>query len=537
MPSNKKYILLLNSLSLQLWQREALRKLQEEQLAKPVLIIVNNNLTPKPRFIQKIKQYPFKNGLYRFWKRYFLKVPAQEIIPLPDFLERIPVEYVDTIQVGKFKEKFDPSTLHKMESVQADFMIRFGFNILTGEVLNLCKDGILSYHHGDEINYRGGPPGFWEMFNHENTTSVVLQKLGEKLDAGSILSKRSLLTIKHSYSAQLQRLLMESTDMLAQVLRNESTHYVPSNVKPIRTYPNNIQFLKFIVTSNFERLKLKYTQIFKKEKWNFALATINGLDIKPISGSLFKTKKAEYGADCFIWTIDNKVFLVYEHYDYTKKRGSIRLSEVIDNQLKNTKVLLENETHFAYPFLFEYDGKLYLAPENLESGKWNAYELDLIEGKVSAPITLIDEPLVDASILNYDNKFYVFAGLPKQANEALHIWYSDDIWGPYKKHPANPVVFNPSSARMAGNFVFLNGEVIRPAQKSDIHYGQAIVWKKITKLNHLEYEEEIVHSQFNTFFKDYPAGMHTVSHHNQLCVIDFKKHQSDKKSVFSHFSS
>lgn len=535
MPSNKKYIVLLNSLSLQVWQKEALQILHDEGLAEPVLIIVNNNSSTKLTLSQKIKQYPFKNFLFRFWKRFFLKVPAQEIIPLPDFLKNVPIEYVETISVGKHKEKFSDSTIEKMKSLQADFMIRFGFNILTGEVLTTCEGGILSYHHGDEKIYRGGPPGFWEILNRENTTSVVLQRLGEKLDAGTILAKRNLLSIKYSYSAQLHRLLMESTDMIAQVLRSEPKGYLPSNVQPINTFPNNFQFLKFICYSNTQRFKIRFNHIFKKEKWNFAIAKLDGLEINPLSGPLFQNKAGEYAADCFVWTIENKTFVVYEHYNYNKKKGSIRLSEISENKLINTRVLLENDTHFAYPFLFEQEGKLYVAPENLESGKWNAYELDLEGGKVSNPITLIHEPLVDASILQHENKYYVFAGLPKQANEALHIWYSDNIWGPYQKHPLNPVVYNPGSARMAGNFVHLNGEIFRPAQKSDIHYGEAIVWKKLKKLSTSEFAEEEISIQYNTFFNDYLAGMHTVSHHNQISVIDFKKHQSDKKSVVSHF--
>src|SRR5690606_5763171 len=139
MPSNKKYILLLNSLSLQVWQRDALQILKQEELATPVLIIVNNISSLKPSFFQKIKQYPFKNFLFRFWKRYFLNVPAQEIVPLPDFLKNTPVEYVETISIGKHKEKFPDAALDIMNKAQADFIIRFGFNILTGDVLHICK--------------------------------------------------------------------------------------------------------------------------------------------------------------------------------------------------------------------------------------------------------------------------------------------------------------------------------------------------------------------------------------------------------------
>ena len=40
------------------------------------------------------------------------------------------------------------------------FMLRVGFNIIRGEILNVPKYGVWSFHHDDEVKYRGGPAGY-----------------------------------------------------------------------------------------------------------------------------------------------------------------------------------------------------------------------------------------------------------------------------------------------------------------------------------------------------------------------------------------
>lgn len=532
-----KYILLLNELNIQKWQYEALRKLNSEGLAQAVLIIIPKAKTQPISTFTKLKKYPYKNLLFRFWKRFRVKTQAQEWVALPDFLKNTPVLEVETTAISKFKESFHPKDLLTINSYQADFIIRFGFGILSGDILNICPKGILSYHHGDEISFRGGPPGFWEIVKQEKTVSVVVQQLSEKLDAGIILNKRSLLSINHSYSTQLNRLLFNSSDMLAQIVR--SNHWVgnaPTLVKPINTFPENLEFIQFLIQLFFAKFQFHYQQIFKKEKWNIALAQRDGLSFKLESVQpLFEEEAGMYAADPFIWKWNNKTLVFYEFYSYQTLKGSIRMGEIIDGKISKIKTLLEDQTHYAYPFIFEEDGKLYCAPENLESGSWNAYEIDVENGKIIASKCIHPLPLVDASLVKKEGVYYIFAGLPKEANEALHIWYSDSIWGPYQAHPANPIVSSPTHARMGGNFIQEKGKIFRPSQKSDRYYGEEICWNEVILLNKTNYQEKPVQELNAQFHSTYNKGIHTFSSYENLCVIDFKKHSSDKISLASHF--
>ena len=92
--------------------------------------------------------------------------------------------------------RFPPEAVQAVKERQLDVIIRFGFNILRGEVLTSAKYGIWSYHHGDNHYYRGGPPCFWEVYERNQLTGVILQVLTEELDNGKVLSKGMFATTK-----------------------------------------------------------------------------------------------------------------------------------------------------------------------------------------------------------------------------------------------------------------------------------------------------------------------------------------------------
>lgn len=77
-------------------------------------------------------------------------------------------------------------------------IIRFGFRIIRGEVLHTARHGVWSFHHGDNREYRGAPPYFWELYERNPVAGSILQKLTEKLDGGKVLSRSWSSTDLHS---------------------------------------------------------------------------------------------------------------------------------------------------------------------------------------------------------------------------------------------------------------------------------------------------------------------------------------------------
>ncbi len=89
---------------------------------------------------------------------------------------------------------FPSDAIEHIRARKLDVLIRFGFNILRGEILQAARYGVWSYHHGDNEFYRGGPPCFWEMVEGNPVTGAMLQVLTEELDAGKVLYKGMFAT-------------------------------------------------------------------------------------------------------------------------------------------------------------------------------------------------------------------------------------------------------------------------------------------------------------------------------------------------------
>ncbi|MBL0912984.1 MAG: hypothetical protein IBJ09_11485 [Bacteroidia bacterium] len=529
------YGILMNAGGLQQWQLDCLAELEKRGEARAVVRIVKKEReTPPQGFIQKIQHYPYQNFLFRILKRFFFRTAAQELrTELPAFITALPLIEAETLPVGKYGERFSGADLEKIRAHGPDFLIRFGFNILKGDILTLCPLGILSFHHGDEVDFRGGPPGFWEIMRHERRTSVVLQRLGEKLDAGEILLKRRYRTILHSYTHQLQHILNASTDMPAQWVSmylhsSDQFSYTPSEVKPIHTFPQNGAMLFFIFRIFIERLRFYRSKYFGAEKWDIALVQTeeDGFGLKALQ-PLKLYGKGVYAADPFIY----KDLIFYEHYDYRRKKGDIHVLRQENGHIKEQKVLLENDTHFAFPFLFEWENTLYTAPENAASGGWYAYPIDSENLTAGAPRLIHPEPLIDAVLFEHEDTWYIFAGLPGEANEKLHLWYADHPFGPYTRHPGSPLKTDPSGSRMAGAIFSKNGKWYRPAQKSDRYYGEQVLGFEITRLNRTDYEEKPAFSLQAPANVDFHDGLHTFNSHSGQSVTDLKKHASDIVSL------
>ena len=57
--------------------------------------------------------------------------------------------------------EFDNKSISRVKGLKLDLILRFSSKILRGKILNVSKNGIISFHHGDNDYFRGGPAGFW----------------------------------------------------------------------------------------------------------------------------------------------------------------------------------------------------------------------------------------------------------------------------------------------------------------------------------------------------------------------------------------
>src|SRR5262249_9624827 len=148
-----------------------------------------------------------KRILYEMYQRFDqTNRPANDPLNQVDCSERLAgIESIHVEPIGKkFIHRFADEAVEQIRSKNLDVILRFGFNILHGEILSSARYAVWSYHHRDNDFYRGGPALFWELYEQTPLSGVLLQVLTEELDGGLVLCK-SLFSTQQTLSLAKNR--------------------------------------------------------------------------------------------------------------------------------------------------------------------------------------------------------------------------------------------------------------------------------------------------------------------------------------------
>jgi hypothetical protein len=251
-----RFGIMCNGATFPLWQARCLEALLKMEGVQPALLIVDGRPSPPASSLWKRLKtlLTFRVSLFSLYNRYFVQRRAKATVPvdMKAALEEVPRIRCEVVKKGKFSEYFTPQDVETIRGYSLDFVLRFAFNIIRGEILTIPQYGVWSFHHGDEQKYRGAPPCFWEIYRDEPTTGSILQRLTERLDGGVILKKDSFPTALHSYPRNRDAAHLLGTDWPAAVCRDilgGRAEYLAasptSSSAPIYLKPANREMLVF----------------------------------------------------------------------------------------------------------------------------------------------------------------------------------------------------------------------------------------------------------------------------------------------------
>ena len=201
--------------------------------------------------------------LWLLYERLFVegRIPALEPVEMPPPLATLPRLECETVKQGKFSEYFKEADLDRIRALNLDFILRFAFGIIRGGILTVPRYGVWSFHHDDEEKYRGGPPGFWEIYHGDPWTGSMLQRLTDRLDSGVVLRKALFPTVSRSFVRNRDACLNGCTSWPAEVceeiLRGDVSRLLalPSRSSaPVCQSPGDWQLIRFVARIGMNRL-------------------------------------------------------------------------------------------------------------------------------------------------------------------------------------------------------------------------------------------------------------------------------------------
>lgn len=530
--------ILCNGNTFQQWQLDSVRLLIEGGHTC-ALLIVNDNPVEKQTLENRLIHYPYSKLLCRVWFRYMIKPDSKKSVDITEFYKDF-TEIKCVTQKKGYAEYFRKSDVDNIKSYDLDFILRFGFGIIKGDILDAAKYGIWSYHHDDDRKYRGVPTGFWEIMFGDPVNAAILQRLTDKIDSGVILHKAYFATINHSWQANLNNLLKNSSEWPLQVCRkieNGNTEFLSVANSPesvIYKMPGNFKMLRFLLKLAENKLRFHYRDLFLTEKWNVGIIVLPVEKlVQPGCHSIPEPKwltlgsnRSIYHADPFGFIKNDQFHIICEEYDYKNTKGIIT-SFLVDrrsNLILKKSIALEKDNHLAFPYLFEYKNIHYCIPENSKDGNLDLYRYDVSEGKLIFEQTLVENLIaVDPALFYHKGLWWLFFTDKISTNERLNIWYSENLKGPYISHVNNPVKVDIRSSRSAGNPFLLDGKLLRPAQDCSIGSGRRITINEVLKLTPNEFVESeyaILNPATSSKFSD---GMHTFCVTDGAIIVDGKR--------------
>ena len=419
-----------------------------------------------------------------------------------------------------------------------DCIVRCGSGILRGGILDISRFGVISFHHGDNRVIRGGPSGFWEVLQDIPSSGFVIQKLNEELDGGVVLARGNIMTRKFWLENNAHLLEKSNVFMMKVLLKLAETKkldvceslvlcgntlYKLDSSLPLLKYFVKIS-LPAILQSLYSRLRS-----YKTTRWSVSYAYHQNFSKSLWRYQEIKNPKGRFLADPCVFEHNCKNFLFVEDFSYQEKKGRISAIKVDECGHEFLGIVLEENFHLSFPFVFKRENEIYMIPETSSNKDIRLYRSTDFPLKWKFEMQLMaDVDAADTVVFQENGVWFLLTNLCSanigDHHSELHVFYSDDLfskdWLPVKS--GNPVIFDSLKARNGGYFCF-DGKAYRISQShGKNHYGKGFKLNQIMEVSKEGYIEKEICSILPNFKSD-AISTHHFSACREVAAIDFAR--------------
>ena len=488
-------------------------------------------------------------------RRQFLYLLYEKLDQRRNRTENDPTEAVDctdllggisrrvvTPLTSRFVHLFPADAIESLRELNLDVLIRFGFNILKGDVLTCARYGIWSYHHGDNDEYRGTPPHLWEVIEGNPVSGVILQRLGEKLDAGVVLQKGLFKTSsavsvaknrfgpywcsQHFMIQKLRELHDQGWDT---VLSRAAVEQPYRGKRTLYRTPGNLDMIRWVIGSVVPTAVRRLLRRGRTDQWRIGLrrsaeplyaAEDPSLKLREFCWT--SAPKGRFWADPFLIEKDGVLWVFFEDYSHTTHKGTIWCARVRqDGSLEDAKLVLERPYHLSYPFIFTHGGETYMVPESEAAGTIDLYRARSFPDDWVLETTLLTLRAVDSTLFQHQERWWMITTpMPVEHHAAVSLLYSaPTLTGPWTLHPASPISSDVRAARSAGQVFASDNGLVRTSMDCSRNYGYALQFNSITELSASAFREHSVATALPGALPD-QIGVHTYNRLGDWEIVD-----------------
>lgn len=224
---------------------------------------------------------------------------------------------------------------------------------------------------------------------------------------------------------------------------------------------------------------------------------INSLKQQPVlsleTSSYNFTNSATTIADATLYSDNSYIWMFFELQEHLNSKGLI-MSVCSDDGVRWSKptLALEEHCHLSFPFVFSYQGSVYMIPETSTINEVRLYKGTKYCSDFKYVKTLLSgHRFVDSVVFVKNGVLFLFTSIQHEDNSYTQkLYVSDSLSGAWEEHPHSPISTGKCCERNAGPIFERNGELFRPAQENRKYYAQNTHIFRITALSRYEYKEE-----------------------------------------------
>ncbi|MGE3922400.1 MAG: hypothetical protein AB7G13_05630 [Lautropia sp.] len=414
--------------------------------------------------------------------------------------------------------------------------MRFGSGILRGDILRAAEFGVLSFHHGDNDVNRGGPPGFWEVRHGADASGFVIQQLTDELDGGHVFVRGHIPT-RSPYLSNQDALYRHAFPHLERLLlRIAATRRLPALLPaypyafPLRRAPGPFDATAYVLRQSAHWSRRVLRRIAgRRYRWSVGYQAGDWRTAVLWKARVIENPAGRFLADPFVVTWQGQTCIFVEDYDYATAIGCIAAYVIEDGEARRVGVALAEPFHLSFPYVFEFEGQLYLCPESQAAAEIRIYrclEFPLRWTLCATPMRGVDA--VDTMIFRHGGKWWLATNIGRGSADEhyseLHLFSADHpLHGGWVPHPHNPVCIDSRKARNGG--ILRDGEVLfRIGQRQGLdQYGRAVSLNRIESLSETDYLERTERS-LSAGFVPRGVGLHHMHSNGAWTVFDFARY-------------
>ncbi len=150
-------------------------------------------------------------------------------------------------------------------------------------------------------------------------------------------------------------------------------------------------------------------------------------------------------------------------------------------------IVLKQQHHLSYPFVFEHDGQVYMMPESKSVKRVDLYRAVEFPHRWEFEKTILRGRVMDCSMVKHQGRYWIFAGW---RSYGLRLFHASNPLGPWHSHWL-PFIrgYSKSSSRPGGRPVHDSGQLVRFSQDCVACYGHQLRAWKVNSMNRLWYSE------------------------------------------------